>query len=270
MTLTSDTLDTFGLGQLGPLVEDFIRQGHTQDELNLTLYDPSTPIGKVVDQTYPEIQKLLKSGQPPISVQDASNFHAATKQLVRQYGLPTGFFDTDAEISDIAGQGVSLSELNQRIQQGYVAVASAPQEVKDALLQYDGIDQGHLAAYFLDPTKSLPLLQQTIATAQIGGAATRTGFGQIDKATADQLQAEGVSDTQAQSGFQQLAGQKELMTALPGENVDSISTADQLAGTFGGNAAAARRIADRARTRQATFQQGGGFAQTNQGFAGIG
>ena len=54
---------------------------------------------------------------------------------------------------------------------------------------------------------------------------------------------------------------------LQGET--ALSQQEQIAGTFGTNQAAAQRIATRRRKRQATFEQGGGFAQTQQGMTGL-
>lgn len=269
MDLTSTTLANFGLSDLGPLVEEFLRSGKTWDEFQLGLYDPTTKQGKVVDTLYPELKLRRDQGHTPMSIAQVADYRDQAKAMYRNAGLPTGFYDEPSDFTALIAGDVSLQELNHRVQQGYVAASSAPTEVRQKLKDFYGVDEGSMAAYFLDPTKATSLLERQFATAQIGGRASQAGYG-VDRSIAEDLAANGVSDAQAQQGFSQLAGSSELFNPLPGSGEDAISQQDQVDATFKGNAVAQRKVQQRARKRTAEFQGGGGFSSDKEGFGGLG
>lgn len=189
-----------------------------------------------------------------------------------QAGIPSGFL-TQQELVSLMGNDVSTSELDARITKGYVDAANAVANDPDtaAAMAAQGIDLGHLAAYYTDPTKALPFLQQQFTAAQIGGAATRTGFGVIDPTTMMALQGEGVTASQAQTGFSNLAKEKPLFQPLPGSAQPDISQQVQLAAEFGGNAADQAEITQAGDQRKAAFAGNYKFAETaGRGITGLG
>ena len=191
--------------------------------------------------------------------------------VAQQAGLPQGFI-TDAELTQLMGNDVSTSELDARITQGYQAAIKAPPDVLNQLQSYYGVTTGQLAAYYLDPTKALPLIQQQFQSAQVGAQATRTGFGQVDQATAMYLTQLGVTDNQAQTGFTKLAQQQQIMNPLVGNyGEQAITQQQQLAAQFAGNAQDQMLITQREQQRLAPFQENYHFAETqNKGLTGLG
>jgi hypothetical protein len=268
--LVTSLLSQYGLGELEPLIEQWIRDGRTLDEFELGLYDRTTEQGKVVDRLYPEMRQRTEQGRAPMSIGQIRDFRDSARALFRSAGLPEGFYDEPEDFAAFIVGDVSVSELGQRIQDGYVAVASAPPEVRQQMRDLYGVDEGGLVAYFLDPNRAQPLLERQVAAARIGGAAVRTGYGALSLEQAERLAGLGVNEGEAQQGLGQLAGAQELFLTLPGEGGTGISTDEQLDATFGGNAMAARRIARKQRQRQTPFEQGGGFTSSSEGFEGIG
>ena len=190
--------------------------------------------------------------------------------LAQQAGLPAGFI-TNTELTTLMGQDVSTAELDARITQGYQAALKAPPDVLAQLQTYYGVTQGQLAAYYLDPTRALPLIQQQFTTAQIGAEATRTGYGALGQDQALLLAQQGVTDTTAQKGFTDLAKQAQLFNALPGSNEQGIGQQIQLGAEFGGNAQDQQLIAQRQQQRLAPFAGNYHFAETqNKGITGLG
>lgn len=188
----------------------------------------------------------------------------------QQAGLPTGFI-TDNEIAQLAGHDVSASEVDARITQGYTDATKASPDVLNQLQSYYGVAPGDLAAYYLDPTRALPLLQSQFTAAQIGAEGTRTGFGSLDQNTAMGLAQLGVTDQTAQTGLSKLSGESQLMNALPGSGEKGIAQQVQLAAEFGGNAQDQQAIASRAQEREAVFAGNYHFAETqNRGITGLG
>jgi hypothetical protein len=265
MDFASSLLRQFGLEELEPILERWIREGRTFEEFELGFYDRSTEQGKVVDRLYPELRLRQEAGRAPISITQIRDWRDQARSLMRQYGLPEGFYDEPEDFQQMIVGDVSLSELNQRVQDGYVAVASAPQDVRDNLREMFGVDEGGMAAYFLDPTRATPILERQVAAATLGAVAGRTGFS-LNRTQAEELAAFGVTGAQAQQGFGELAASQELFNPLPGENADSISKDEQIDAVFGGNAAAQRRIRQRAKRRTAPFEQGGNYATGPEGY----
>ena len=222
---------------------------------------------------FPGIQTRNTKGLPPITPAE----YLSTKDAMTQTLNEAGISPSSVNLDNMIGLDVSPTELSNRIQQGYLAVSLAPQDVISAMQNYYGVTKGQLVQYFTDPTKNGPLLLQQAAAAQIGGAATGSGFmgknaqsttPAISQALALQLAQQGVTYQQAQTGFGQLATQSQLYNPLPGQgqvrgNGGAPYTASQLAEAqfFGGPAEQALQL--QAQTEQAYFKSG-----TNVGTSG--
>lgn len=211
-----------------------------------------------------------KNGLPAMTESQILSYKDYAVGLAQQAGLPKGFI-SDQELQTLMGHDVSTAELDQRITQGYQAALKAPPDVLAELQTYYGVTPGHLAAYFLDPKKALPLIQQQFSAAQIGAEATRTGFGAIDANQAMGIAQLGVTDAQAKTGFTDLAKQAQLMAALPGSAELGITQEQQLGAEFAGNAQDQQAIQRRAQERTAVFAGDYHFAETqNKGISGLG
>lgn len=187
-----------------------------------------------------------------------------------QAGIPQGFLTQQELVSLMAGD-VSTAELDARVTQGFVDASKADTDTKSVLANDYGVDIGNLAAYYLDPTKALPLLQQQFAAAQVGGAALRTGYGSLSADTLNQLAAQGITPDAAQTGFSDLAKQSPLFQPLPGSAQPGISQQVQLAAEFGGNAEDEALIKQAGDQRTAAFAGNYKFAETaGRGITGLG
>jgi hypothetical protein len=211
-----------------------------------------------------------KAGLPAMTEAQILSYKDYAIGLGQQAGLPQGFI-TDKELTTLMGSDVSTAELDQRITQGYQAAIKAAPDVLDQLRTYYGVTPGGLAAYYLDPTRALPLLQNQFTSAQIGAEATRTGYGAIDQPNAMLLAQQGTTESQAKTGFTDLAKQAQLFNALPGEGVNGITQEIQLGAEFGGNAQDQQAIKQRAEQRTAVFGGNYRYAESQgKGITGLG
>jgi hypothetical protein len=205
---------------------------------------------------------------PPINEDQYLQIEQEFRDTLRSNGMPRGFYDSQDDFANFIGNDVRADELNTRIQQGYRAVTETEPGTKEELKRLYGLQDGDIAAFLIDPAR----FQQTDAVrkaeaARRANAAREQGL-QLTAAQAEELVNRGVGQSTAQRGFAELGATQELFQAMqPGE--EAISTAEQIAGTFGTNAAAAQRIATRRRRRQAEFEAGGGLAETQQGVTGL-
>lgn len=260
-----DVLGQYGLGSLSQWAIEQLQGGLSANEVIIALRDRPE-----FRQRFRAIFERQEAGLTPMSPQEVVAYERQAAERMRLAGLPEGFYDQSDDFVRFLGNDVSIVELQGRIDLARTAAFEAPAEVKDELQRMYGVGDGDLTAFFLDEKRALPLLQQRYVAAQTSGVATRSGFGQLDRAEAERLAALGVSEQEAEQGFGALVRGKELFGALPGSREDTISRQEQLGAVFGSDERAAQRVEQRARKRVGSFQGGGSFATDKEGFAGFG
>jgi hypothetical protein len=218
---------------------------------------------------FPEMKLRQQNKLYPMTPAEIVTYRSTARSLAQSYGLPAGFMNNQT-ITDLIGNGVSPDELKGRIVQGFAAVNDAPQDVKDALLNYYGIDQGHLAAFFLDPKMGEDLIQKAVASSQIGAAGARTHYG-LSREEAETLAGGGVTADQAAKGLSALSQEGELFGTLPGEAPGrDITRSEQLSTLLSPGGTTQQELEKRAKSRVAQFQAGGDFGTSDKGVSGLG
>lgn len=197
----------YGLGSLAGKIYDYVKNGYSSDTISILLQD--TPEYK---KRFAANDARVKAGLPVLSPADYINTENAYRQALRQSGLPEGFYDSNDDFTDWISKDVSPTEVQSRVDLATQATALANPYYKQALNQI-GIGDGEMAAYFLDPDRALPMLQKSAATAQIGAAALQQGL-TFDKTYAEQLATSGVTASEAQQGYSQIANELGTMKEL--------------------------------------------------------
>lgn len=257
-------LDSYGLGSLGDWAWQQIQAGHTGDRVLQDLRQRDE-----YKQRFAGMEARQANGFSAISEGEYIAYENSVQQMMRAAGMPVEFYDQPSDFANMIGKNVSASEMQARINDGFLAASQAPADVKDALVSMYGLSQSDLAAFFLDPDRALPLIERQFQAAQIGGAATRTGFGAVSTAEAEGLAALGVNGEQAQQGFGTLADNKELFTEMVGETTGDISREDQLAAVFGDDADAKAALEQRAGARRSAGSGAQAFSIGQGGSSGL-
>lgn len=257
-----------GLEELAGYVDRWVRQGLTWPEIEVQLRDPKTEPGQVFDRLVPEVRLRREKGLTPMSVAEIVQYRQNARQTMRAAGLPEGFYDSNEDFSNFIVNDVSLPELEERITRGVLRAMNAPPEVRQQLRDLYGVTEQGLAAYMLDPARALPVIQRQVAAAEIGGASVRTGFGQLSTSEAEDIASLGVSGSESEEGFNALASSQELFTPI-NQAEDTIGRGEQLSAAFRNNAAAQRRVQERAARRKAEFGGGGRLSTGREGIAGL-
>lgn len=217
---------------------------------------------------FPAYEALAAAGEA-MSPAEMISYEQTAKQIFHNAGIPQGFYDTPDELAQFMVNNVSATELKSRVDLAASAVTTAPQDVRDQLQTLYGLSAGALTAYYLNPDKALPVIQQQFTAAQIGAEGTRTGVGQITAAQADHLAAIGVTDATAQAGFGKLGDEQGLFQQqVTGEQPIGLDT--QLAAQFDNSAAAKMRILKQQQARTADFQGNSGENLGQGGVGGLG
>lgn len=217
---------------------------------------------------FPAYDQLMKEGRG-ITVADYRNYQLNAYSEAHAAGFPDGTITQDTITNWLLG-GVNAQEAQQRIQDASAAVHQLDKNSQSYLAMREmGVSDGDLAAVFFDEKTALPVLENKLKAAQIGGAATSAG---IDAGTglANQLALNGVTQNQAQAGFAQLANSQQLLSALPGQAGSTIGQDQAAQGIFGTDASAAQQLQNTANQRKAVFSAGGGFTSNSSGVTGAG
>lgn len=267
--LLAKTLSDYKLDSLTPYVYELI----ASDKLVNANQDMF--VAMIKDR--PEYQKRfsanaarLKNNLPELSPGTYIGLENSYKATLRSNGLPDNFYDDPQEdfAKWIEGD-VAPSEVQARIEKGYNAVANADPEVKRQMQALYNVSESELAAYFLDPTRAKPIIEnkQIIRQAQAANIAARAvEQGGVNLASDEartlyeDLANRGFSEGQIMAAFQDVGKLGELKTTLSGET--ALSQQDIVSGAFGIDTGSTLELEKRRRRRVGEFAGGGSFART--------
>jgi hypothetical protein len=249
------------------LINGFYQQGKDNGGDAAYLWLRGTPQYKAA---FPGMEIRAKNGLSPITEQQYTDWKSQMTATMRAAGIPSGFYDSPDDFATFIGNDVSPDEVQKRVSQGVQAAQMAPQAVKDQLFNFYGIDEGHLAAYYLDPNvqgQDLLTRKAALAVSQVGAGAQQGGY-QLSRDEAETLNKYGVSGGQAAQGFGALTQGRELLNALPGETLQQMTRDEQLR-YVEGDQQVQQELARRANVRKGQFAGGGGFSESAQGVSGL-
>lgn len=199
--------ENYGLGSLAGKIYDYVKNGYSSDTISILLQDSDEYKKRFAAN---EIRK--KAG---LSVLNPAEYIAAEnsyRQIMKQSGLPKGFYDSNQDFTQFLTGDVSPTELQDRVNLATQASVLANSSYKKALQQM-GISQGEIAAYFLDPTKALPFIQKAAAQAVIGAEALQRGFA-FDQRYAEELATSGISRDQAAQAYAKIGDEFSNLSTL--------------------------------------------------------
>lgn len=253
-------LETYGLAELSDFTYTEIIAKET-----VNINNPDAIVFALREQ--PAFQKRfagnaarLKKGLPELTPAEYLSLEDQYRTTLRSNGLPTEFYDSPDDFQQLIEGDVSIQEFNERIGEGYRAVADADPEVKRQMQQLYGVTDGELAAYFLDPAKAAPILTRQARAAQIAARGVEQAGIQLTSSLAEDLARRGVTQAEAQQGFAEIGALGELRQTFAGET--ALSQEQLVTAQLAGDVTAQQELERRKRGRVAQFAGGGGFART--------
>jgi hypothetical protein len=194
----SERYKQYGLDGLADVIRKLVIEGASEATITFAL------------QESPEYKRRFKANDARLAkglaVLKPNEYIAVEdsyRQALRAYGLIV--FDTDEYVSRFIENDVSPSELTARIQLATDRVINAAPQVRNTLINFYGLNDVDLIAYTLDPKGQLPTIEKQISVAEIGAAAARQGFQQVDRSNAEYLKSLGITQEQAIKGFSDIA-----------------------------------------------------------------
>lgn len=244
-------LDQYGLGSLGTVVQGLISGGMT-DAAQLQLELQGTNEWKT---RFAGNEALRQAGLPVMSVGEYLSVERSYAQIMKNYGLPTGFYDDPSDFAKMIGGSVSARELEQRVS-AWSDLANREDPAIKEQLRAMGIADGDLVAYMMDPARAQPLIQKTYQQALVGGAARRNG---LNANGASRLVEAGITEREAMQGYGVIGDAMPEATRLGDIYGEDVSQEDLEAEVFENSGGRKRkRLASRER---AAFQGTSGVGQ---------
>ena len=245
ITFLTTTFTDLGLGaDIASAVTKLVQQGYTADTIQMIAQDPKSndPLSVAFQARFPANAARMNAGLPVLSPSEYIATERSYAQVMQSYGLPSDFASNKDVFTKLLTNDVSPTELNSRANTAKQVIENTDPLITQQLQQYYGLSQGQMIAHVLDPAVSTPIIQKQITASQIGAEAARAGAN-VNQAYAEQLGGLGVTQSQANTGFQNIAqsqtGIQELATRY-----DAYGPAGQVgqqlqAATFGTTGAAA-------------------------------
>lgn len=189
----------YGLESIAPKILDFVQQGYSNDTVSYLLQQTPEYKARFIGN-----ETRAKAGLPVLSPADYLATESAYRQILQSAGLPQGFYDQPSDFAQWIGADVAPTEVKSRVDLATQFTQGLDDATKQALLQYHGLGESDISAYYLDQKRALPLLQKQSNAVQIGAAGIRQGLN-ISATDADYWAGRGITADQAQQGLSQAA-----------------------------------------------------------------
>jgi hypothetical protein len=226
--LLAAKLHEWGIDDLDETSRKILTEGYSPDVALLRLQD--TP---QYQKRFAANKERLKKGLPVLSPAEYVNTERAYISKAREYGLPEGFYDGQEDFQRWIAADVSPAEFEERASAASKAYINAPQDVKEQWANVYGLTPGDAVAAFLDENKAMDMINRRVAAVNISTEARRA-FNDpyaIDQVRAGELADKGVSQQDAQRGFQDVAGRFErdaYLGRLAGEAFTRTEAEDEV------------------------------------------
>lgn len=237
---------SYGLGSLAPKILEYVQEGYGADTIGILLQRTDE-----YKQRFAGNEARRAAGLQVLSPAEYLATEQAYRQLMRNAGLPEGFYDQPEDFTQFISKDVSPTELKQRVDIASLATTHADPATKQALQQM-GISGSDVTAYFLDPTRATTLIQKQMGTAQIGAAALRNNL-EFNQGRAADWYLQGVTSEQAAQGYGAIAGYLGDVSKLGQIYGEDYNQATAEAEVFGNSGAAQQKRRGLASQERASF-----------------
>jgi hypothetical protein len=279
----SKILQDAGLGSLFSIGPDGAPGGALWDQITngidneaaITLWFEGTPEFQARYPIIGEQRAKSASGAPALipTPGQVREFEQRTSAAMRQAGLPAWFYDEPGELQRLMGQGMSAVEVEARLGEAWTMVRNTDPAVSSAFQSFFGVGgDAAMAAFFLDPTRTMASLERAARTAYTSGMGSTVGLA-IGQTMADRI----ASLPKTEAGIWQDLTQVSSMTGAGGvfdegftETQDLTAEGTGIDAVVFGTGDARNAIEKRQLERSANSRSSlGGAALTQAGAVGV-
>lgn len=237
----------YGLESLAPKILDFVKKGYEENTITLLLQDTDEWRKRFVGN-----EARRAAGLSVLNPGEYIQLEESYKSTLRAYSMPRGFYDKPEDFANLMSADVSPEEVRSRAQAAWSFTQTTSEASRRALRDYYGVDDSHIAAYFLDPQKGQSMIERQAAAASYGGIAARQNMS-VDRNRAESWVDRGISAGQVEQGVENAAsvyGDVSRIGRRFGENYQQGEALDEF---VGGLASARRKRESLSRRESAIF-----------------
>lgn len=248
----------FGLQSLAGKIVEFVKQGYATETVSLLLQD--TP---EYQTRFAANNARIKAGLPALSPGEYLATERAYGQVLKKWGVPSGFYDSPADFQKFLELDLSPAEIDSRAQSAMEFVNRADPAQMRFFEQY--YTKGDMVAFALDPKRAEPLIGKAFKAAEVGGAAADQGIG-IGQLQAERLAGQGVTGADARQGFGLVAlnqPRAASLSAVYAGTEEAVTTEDLIAATFESDAKSTEKVRKLASRERATFGGSSGITSSS-------
>lgn len=215
-------LDSWGLSSLSGDVRDMLTAGDSAEVIPIKLRETET-----YKKRFAGNLQRVKNGLPALSEAEFLATEASLKNVVRRY-VGAGEYDSQENIDKWISNDLSPQELNDRLGMYQENWDMQPAEVKDAWASHGLTPRDALRA-LMDPSVTETTLKRQAATYSLGAEAVKA-FGDaraLDQERLGFLADSGVTKSDAQEGYREIAGREQYEGFLARTAGTSLTLEDQ-------------------------------------------
>ena len=260
LQLVNGTLAGFGVdttGAIGQGIVDLLTKNYDSATINTIIQNPAS-----IKDADPNVVALAQAwqtrfsgnygpngriaqGQSPLSPSEYIATENSYQDILNAAGVPAGFYSSKEQLGSLIGHDIAPTELQDRVNTAAKSISNQDPFYTQTLQNYYGLSSGDMIAHALDPETALPLLQRQTAAATFGAAGNRQNIS-TDVNTAQQYAALGITQSQAEQGFQQIGtelGTDQKLAAIYSAQGNTFGNAgaqqaNLVSATFGGEGSA--------------------------------
>lgn len=218
----------FGLESLFGQLESIWQEGFTQQDTAVILSRLSQT--NEYKQRFSANEKRKAAGLAELTPGEYVELENQYRDLTKTAGLSRFFAAED--FTKWLENDVSPMEAQQRVATAKKAAGQVDPAYKQAMADMYGVDLDGIAAYFLNPEKTMGVLESQHNAAIIKGTATNFKVG-MDAGTAELLAGQGVDGQDAAQGFGRVSDQRDAAGRLGALYNSDISQDDLVKEQFG-------------------------------------
>ena len=166
-------------------------------------------------------QARIAAGLNPLSPADYIANEQSYKTVMSMAGIPASSpLQSTDYLGKLMGADISPAETQMRVNAATAAVQNEDPQVLAQLQSQFGMTMPTIISHLLDPAVAAPLVQQEYNAAQIGAEAARSGvniaYGGTGPLSAMGLAAQGITQNQANQGFNTIAQEQPALQSIAG------------------------------------------------------
>lgn len=247
-----EQLRQWGIEELFTDVLALIRQGLSEDAIIIQLQD-SDAYKKRFAANEIRRQKGLAVLNPAEYVATETQY----RSVLRSYGLPEGFYDSNTDLNGFLGNDVSPAELAQRAQTAQQIWLTGNQEYKSVWKDFYGLSDGDAIASILDPKVALPMIEQKRVATQIAAAAKRNSL-DVERQRAEYFTTLGLGEPDAIKAYGEIGEAASVDSAIANRFGTTFNQEDEENARLLGLASAKRKQRTLYNKEAALFAGGSG------------